>query len=471
MKITTRFSPSPTGFLHIGGVRTALYSWLFARKYGGSFILRIEDTDIQRIKKDSVTDILFGLKYLGLSWDKGPIYQSDRLKIYQDIILFMLKKKIAYKCYCSQKRLEKLRKKQILNKKKPKYDKKCRNALFIFKKSNIPYVIRFKNPDKGFVTFKDMVRGNIRFSNEELDDLILQRSNGTPTYNFCVVVDDWKMNITHVIRGDDHINNTPRQINLLNALGAEIPMYAHASMILDPSRKKLSKRNNVMSLKSYIEEGFVPEAILNYIVRLGWSYKDKEIFSREEMISLFNLKSISKSPSILNYKKLLWLNHYYFNHLSLKEKYKYFSTYIKDKKIILDSKSDIRGLIKDFLCHYNTLKEFSISYSYFYEDINLSKVDNMHFYCSAMNVKILKFLHQNFSLLNVWNTKNILEEIQKSVLYFKIFFQDVAILLRIGISGKKNTPNISSIILYIGKDKLLFRINNFIEYIKYYLNK
>ncbi|VFP83512.1 glutamate--tRNA ligase [Buchnera aphidicola] len=469
MKVKTRFSPSPTGCLHIGGVRTALYSWLFAQKYRGSFILRIEDTDTKRVNNDYIQDILYGLNYLGLHWDEGPFYQSNRLDIYKNIILYMLKKGIAYKCYCSQERLDRLRKNQILNKEKPRYDRKCREYCIVLKKSNIPFVVRFKNPLEGIVKFNDMIRGSIHISNHELDDFIIQRSNGMPTYNFCVVIDDWKMNITHVIRGEDHVNNTPRQINLLNALNAPVPLYAHVSMILDNSGIKLSKRNQSRSITSYINEGFIPEAILNYILRLGWSYKDQEVFSIHEMKNLFNIENVSKSPSMINDKKLLWLNHYYLNSLPIKTIISYFSIFCKNKKIFLDTDIDIQNLLKEFLCHHNTLQEFISSYVYFYKDINLYNVDNIQMYCSCINLKILKFLYKKFFLLTCWYKSDILCLLKQSIKRFHVCFKYIATLIRIGISGKKNTPNISSIIFYIGKNRFLSRIHNLIKYIQLHM--
>ncbi|VFP80963.1 Glutamate--tRNA ligase [Buchnera aphidicola (Cinara kochiana kochiana)] len=469
MKVKTRFSPSPTGCLHIGGARTALYSWLFARKYNGSFVLRIEDTDVKRVNDNYVQDILYGLSYLKLNWDEGPFYQSNRLNIYKNIILFMLKKGIAYKCYCSQERLDKLRKNQILNKQKPRYDRQCREYCALLKKSNIPFVVRFKNPINGFVQFTDMIRGLICISNYELDDFIIQRSNGMPTYNFCVVIDDWKMNITHVIRGEDHINNTPRQINLLNSLCAPIPLYAHVSMILDDSGVKLSKRNKSKSITSYIREGFIPEAILNYILRLGWSYKDQEIFSINEMQNLFNMENISKSPSMINDKRLLWLNHYYLNNLSTETINSYFFTYCKSNKIFLDESIDIQNLLKEFLCHHNTLEEFISSYLYLYKDINLSNVDNIQTYCNSINIKILKFLYKKFFLLTCWYKSDILLLLKQLTKKFNVCFKNIATLIRIGIAGRKNTPNISTIIFYIGKNKFLLRINNLIKYMQSYI--
>ncbi|WP_075433661.1 glutamate--tRNA ligase [Buchnera aphidicola] len=470
MKVKTRFSPSPTGFLHIGGVRTALYSWLFARQNSGSFILRIEDTDDKRVNKDSVHDILSGLKNLELLWDEGPFYQSHRLKIYQDMIKYLLRKGKAYKCYCSPERLELLRNRQILKKEKPKYDQKCRNCHFSFKKSNVPYVIRFKNPNTGFVEFIDQVRGSVCVQNKELDDLILQRSNGMPTYNFCVIVDDWQMNITHVIRGEDHINNTSRQINLLRALDAPIPIYAHASMILDARGKKLSKRNHVMSVTKYFQEGFIPEAILNYILRLGWSYKDKEIFSIAEMIELFDLKSINRAPSVINEKKLLWLNHHYLKILPIEKVNSYFDLYLMRKNIILDKTIDTKSLLKNFLFHHNTFEEFLRLNYYFYTDIYPDDVKDIQLYVSVMNIKILTYLYKQFFLLKIWDTNNISLAIKQSALKFNLLFKDMAILLRISITGQKNTPNISSIVFYIGKRLVLSRINNCIRYMKHKLS-
>ncbi|ABJ90521.1 glutamate--tRNA ligase [Buchnera aphidicola] len=466
MKIKTRFSPSPTGLLHMGGVRTALYSWLFARKNNGSFILRIEDTDKNRVKNNSVQDILYGLRYLQLNWDEGPFFQSNRINIYKNIILFMLKKGIAYKCYCSKNRLDKLRKNQILNKKKPKYDNKCRNKNFFLKKSNIPYVIRFKNPTKGLVEFRDMIRGKISISNKELDDLVIQRSNGMPTYNFCVVVDDWQMNITHIIRGEDHIHNTPRQINLLSSLNAYIPQYAHTSMILDKKRKKLSKRCSSYSIINYINNGFIPEAILNYALQLGWSYKNQEIFSINEMKNIFNIKYINKSPSIIDKKKFLWFNHYYLNNISFNLKYKYFFSYCKKNNIFFDKDVNISGVIKDFLGRHSTFKDFIQTYDYFYKEINISNIKNIYLYNKLINITILKFLYKKFNLLNNWDLKNILLIIKESILYFKISFKEIAILIRIVITGKKQTPSISSIIFYIGKKKFLLRIKNFLKYLQ-----
>ncbi|MEI4269947.1 MAG: glutamate--tRNA ligase, partial [Candidatus Dasytiphilus stammeri] len=316
MKIKTRFAPSPTGELHIGGVRTALYSWLFARKHGGDFLLRIEDTDYFRSTQKYRDAIIEGLTWLKINWNEGPYYQSDRGERYNAVIHDMLEKGLAYKCYCTKKRLENMRNLQISMGTTPRYDGHCRNIDDFPHNTLQPYVVRFKNSQQGTSTFQDLIRGNIIVKNQELDDLVIRRSDGTPTYNFCVAIDDWDMKITHVIRGDDHITNTFRQINILKALNAFIPAYAHVSMIRDERSQKISKRNNgSLSIMHYRNEGYLPEAIINYLVRLGWASGNREILSIEEMKVLFTLEGVSKSASTLNPKKLLWLNHHYINKL------------------------------------------------------------------------------------------------------------------------------------------------------------
>lgn len=310
MTVVTRFAPSPTGHLHIGGARTALFSWLYARREGGRFILRVEDTDRERSTEAYVQAILDGMAWLGLAHDDGPYYQTRRFDRYAQVIERMLAEGTAYRCYCSRERLDALRAEQMAAKQKPRYDGLCRDRRDPPPEGVSP-VVRFRNPADGQVVFEDLVRGPIAFDNAELDDLIIARSDGTPTYNFTVVVDDADMGVTHVIRGDDHINNTPRQINLLRALGVTPPAYAHVPMILGADGQRLSKRHGAVSVLQYRDEGYLPEALLNYLVRLGWSHGDQEIFSRQEMIDLFDLKAVHRAPSIFNPDKLLWLNQHY----------------------------------------------------------------------------------------------------------------------------------------------------------------
>jgi glutamyl-tRNA synthetase len=306
MTVRTRFAPSPTGLLHIGGVRTALFCWLYARRHGGVFILRVEDTDRERSTPEAVQVILDGMKWLGLDADEGPFYQTQRYPRYREVIRQWLEEGKAYHCWCSKEELEAMRNAQLARKEKPRYDGRCRAAPV--PREGVTPVVRFRNPQEGAVVVADAVHGDVVFQNSELDDLIIERSDGNPTYNFCVVVDDYDMKVTHVIRGDDHLNNTPRQMNMLRAMGVEPPVYAHLPMILGPDGTKLSKRHGAVSVLAYREEGYLPEALLNYLARLGWSHGDQEIFSLEEMTALFDIADVNKSASAINPDKLAWIN-------------------------------------------------------------------------------------------------------------------------------------------------------------------
>ena len=312
--VRTRFAPSPTGFLHIGGARTALFSWAFARHHKGQFVLRIEDTDLARSTPEAVQAILDGMKWLGLDHDEGPFYQTQRMDRYKAVIAQMLEAGTAYRCYATPEELEAMRAEQMARNEKPRYDGRWRpepgKELPVVPVGANP-VIRFRNPLDGVVAWDDLVKGRIEISNRELDDLIIARADGTPTYNFCVVVDDWDMGITQVIRGDDHVNNTPRQINILQALGAPVPQYAHLSMILGDDGQKLSKRHGAVSVMQYDDEGYLPEAVNNYLARLGWSHGDDEVFSREQFIGWFDLNHITPSAAQFNTQKLNWLNAHY----------------------------------------------------------------------------------------------------------------------------------------------------------------
>src|ERR1700732_2047647 len=306
MAVRTRFAPSPTGFLHIGGLRTALFCWLYARRHGGQFILRIEDTDLERSTDAAIQQILDGMEWAGLIQDEGPFFQTKRFDRYKEVIEEMLAEGTAYRCYCTKEELEQMRAQQIARGEKPRYDGRWRERTDSL--PGVAPVVRFKNPLAGEVVVDDVVHGRVVFQNSELDDLIIARSDGTPTYNFCVVVDDMDMGVTHVIRGDDHLNNTPRQMNMLQALGATLPLYAHVPMILGPDGAKLSKRHGAVSVLQYEEEGYLPDALLNYLVRLGWSHGDQEVFTREEMIAAFDIHDVNKAASAFNPEKLLWLN-------------------------------------------------------------------------------------------------------------------------------------------------------------------
>ena len=307
--IRVRFAPSPTGYLHVGGARTALFNWLLARKTGGTFILRIEDTDVERSTKESVDAILQGMEWLGLNWDEGPFYQSDNFPLYKQYVQQLLDEGKAYRCYCTVEELDARREQAMKEGRKPKYDGTCRDL--DTRERDRPFVVRFRAPREGATSFDDQIKGTITFPNEELDDLIIQRSDGTPTYNFCVVIDDAIMKINTVIRGDDHVNNTPRQVQLYEALGFPVPKFAHVPMILGSDKARLSKRHGATSVIAYRDMGFLPEALINYLVRLGWSHGDDEIFSREEMIAKFDIANVGRSASVFSPDKLLWLNAHY----------------------------------------------------------------------------------------------------------------------------------------------------------------
>src|ERR1022692_1028981 len=307
MTVRTRFAPSPTGFLHIGGLRTALFCWLYARRHGGTFVLRIEDTDLERSTEAAIQQILDGMEWAGLDHDEGPFYQTKRFDRYTEVIEELLASGNAYRCYCTKEELAQLRAEQMARGEKPRYDGRWRNRTD--SRTGVEPVVRFKNPLVGEVIVDDVVHGRVVFQNAELDDLIIARSDGTPTYNFCVVVDDMDMQITHVIRGDDHLNNTPRQLNILLALGRKPPIYAHLPMILGSDGTKLSKRHGAVSALQYRDDGFLPEAVLNYLVRLGWSHGDQEFFTIEEMVRMFDIAHVNPAPARFDADKLRWVNH------------------------------------------------------------------------------------------------------------------------------------------------------------------
>ncbi len=364
-QVRTRFPPSPTGFLHIGGARTALFNWLFTRQHRGKFILRIEDTDVTRSTEQAVKAIIDSMEWLGLDWDEGPFFQSERLAIYREHVEKLLAQGKAYRCYCTPEELEEKRKRALREKKKPKYDGKCRNLPSPY--PNGPYTVRFKGPQEGRTVVEDLVKGRIVFENAELDDLIIQRSDGMPTYNFAVVVDDGTMGITHVIRGDDHVNNTPRQILLFQALGYPLPRFAHVPMILGSDRARLSKRHGAESVMAYKEMGYLPEGLLNYLVRLGWSYGDQEIFSIEELIEKFSLENVGKSAGIFNPEKLRSVNG---DHIKAKETSTlapFLLPFIRAKGYDIDSGEKLTKIIGNLQGRSKTLVEMADQAEFFFK--------------------------------------------------------------------------------------------------------
>ncbi|CAL4318245.1 glutamate--tRNA ligase [Buchnera aphidicola] len=460
MFVKTRFAPSSTGVLHIGSMRTALYSWLFAKHHQGNFVLRIEDTDIKRSNKIFINNILKTLQWLGIVWDEGPYLQSDRICIYKEKIIEMLDLGFAYKCYCSTNRLTKIRTSQILKGEKPCYDRKCRNKKYNY--NNKEYVIRFKNPLNGEVSFQDSIRGRILFNNTELDDLIIQRRNGMPTYNFCVVIDDIDMKITHIIRGEDHINNTPRQINIIQALNAKVPVYAHVSMIIDSKKQNLSKRKNALSVLEYKEYGFLKESILNFLIKLGWSYGNREIFSLEEMKKLFSIHKISKSSSECNFEKLIWFNHYYLNTLPINDYLiQNFQYQLKKLKINFSSGPSLFKIIKFLRHRCNNFQEMAMQSRYFFEEYtNISGTLIKKYYFNDYHT-IIKILYEKLCNICNWNAKEIMKILKKISENFHTALKNICMLLRIFITGSDVSPSISTIMEILGKFNSLKRIKKY----------
>ncbi len=466
MTVKTRFAPSPTGFLHVGGARTALFSWLYARHTGGQFVLRIEDTDRERSTKEAIDAILESMQWLDLNWDEGPYYQTQRFDRYREVINKLLAEGKAYKCYCSKERLEKMREEQMQHGLKPRYDGHCRND-HTEHAPDEPYVIRFRNPDEGVVAFDDMVKGHIEVSNSELDDLIIQRSDGTPTYNFCVVVDDYDMGITHVIRGDDHVNNTPRQINLYKALGAKIPVFCHLSMILGDDGTKLSKRHGAVSVMQYREDGYLPEALLNYLVRLGWSHQDQEIFSREEMISLFSLDAITKSASGFNTKKLDWLNAHYMKTLPAQKVAQELKWHLERKGISDFSKGpELTDIVKNYAERTHTLKEMAEKSLCYFNEIEEYDPAGVKKWIKEGSVEVLETALQTLESLSTFESSAIDEALNALAKKLDIGMGKVGQPLRIAITGQAMSPGIGDTMMLVGRERTLERIRKAIEHFK-----
>lgn len=463
-KIKTRFAPSPTGYLHVGGARTALYSWLFSRHNKGEFVLRIEDTDLERSTQPAIDAIMDGMNWLNLNWDEGPYYQTKRFDRYNQVIDQMLAAGTAYRCYCSKERLEKLREDQMAKGEKPRYDGCCRHGDHNHTPDE-PHVVRFLNPQEGSVIFDDKIRGPIEFSNQELDDLIIRRTDGSPTYNFCVVIDDWDMEITHVIRGEDHINNTPRQINILKALGAPVPEYAHVSMILGDDGKKLSKRYNAVSVMQYRDDGYLPEALLNYLVRLGWSHGDQEIFSIDEMIKDFTLEAISKSASAFNTDKLLWLNHHYINTLPAEQVAVHLDWHIKQQNIDTSNGPSLVELIKLLGERCKTLKEMAESCHYFYVDFDSFEETAAKKHLRPVAHQPLEVVRDKLSAITDWTAENVHKAIQETAEELEVGMGKVGMPLRVAVTGAGQSPALDVTVHAIGKARSIARINKALDFI------
>ncbi|WP_159566786.1 glutamate--tRNA ligase [Budvicia diplopodorum] len=464
MKIKTRFAPSPTGDLHVGGARTALYSWLFSRHFGGEFVLRIEDTDLERSTQQAIDAIMDGMNWLGLDWDEGPYFQTKRFDRYNGVIDEMLAAGTAYKCFCSKERLEKLREDQMARGEKARYDGYCRDTKCTHG-DNEPHVVRFRNPQEGSVIFDDKIRGPIEFSNQELDDLIIRRTDGAPTYNFCVVIDDWDMEITHVIRGEDHINNTPRQINILKALNAPVPEYAHVSMILGDDGQKLSKRNGAASVMQYRDAGYLPEALLNYLVRLGWSHGDQEIFSVDEMKQFFTLDAVSKSASAFNTEKLQWLNHHYINHLPAEYVAVHLSWHIHEQGFNTQNGPQLVEIVKLLGERCKTLKEMATACRYFYEEFDAFDDDAAKKHLRPVAREPLEAVRAKLSATGDWTTESVHQAIEGAAADLGLGMGKVGMPLRVAVTGCGQSPSMDVTVHAIGKTRSLARIDRALAFI------
>lgn len=458
MKVRTRFAPSPTGYLHIGGARTALLCYLFARKHGGEFILRIEDTDRERSTDESVQAILDSMDWLGLDYDEGPFYQTKRFDRYREVVQQLLDSGQAYHCYCTPEELDTMREEAMARKEKPRYNGYWRDRSDTPPEGVSP-VVRFKNPLEGKVTIEDAVKGPIVIDNAELDDLIIMRSDGVPTYNLTVVVDDMDMGITHVIRGDDHVNNTPRQINIFEALGAQRPVFAHLPMILGEDGKRMSKRHGAVSVMQYKEDGFLPEALLNYLVRLGWSHQDQEIFTLDEMKELFTLEAVNRSGSVFDDKKLEWVNQQYLQNADASYLSEALQPYMDSLSI--DTRSgaplaEVANLLRD---RAKTLAEMAQAARYFYQAPTTydEKARNKQF--KAATADILRHAAEQLGALDSWQAQSIQAALDGSAEALGIGFGKLGQPLRLAITGGTQSPSMADTLALIDQQDVLGRLS------------
>ena len=460
MTVVTRFAPSPTGLLHIGGVRTALFSWLYARRHGGKFILRVEDTDRERSTDEAVRVILDGMRWLGLNEDEGPFFQTQRYDRYRQVIQQMLDAGQAYYCYSSKEELEALREGQLARKEKPRYDGRWRDSTAT-PPAGVTPVIRFKNPQHGDVIVNDLVHGPTVFQNAELDDLIIQRSDGNPTYNFCVVVDDHDMGVTHVIRGDDHLNNTPRQINMLLALGATPPAYAHVPMILGADGAKLSKRHGAVSVLQYQEEGYLPDALLNYLVRLGWSHGDQEFFTREQMVAAFDIADVNKAASAFNADKLLWLNQQHIMQAPVATLVAALREQLAMQGVVSDDDALLAGVVEAQRERAKTMKEMATASLFFFrEPVADEKAHAKHL--TPETRTLLAVLRDDLAALADWNAPAIHELLNAFATARGLGLGKVAQPLRVALSGGTVSPPIDATATLLGRETVLARLQRVI---------
>ncbi|MGE5469162.1 MAG: glutamate--tRNA ligase [Bacteroidota bacterium] len=461
--VRTRFAPSPTGYLHIGGARTALFSWAFARRHGGTFILRIEDTDVARSTPEAVQAIIDGMNWLGLEHDEGPFYQMQRMDRYKEVIQQMLASGSAYYCYTTREELDALRAEQEAKKEKPRYDGRWRpetGKTLPPPPADVPPVIRFKNPKDGVVAWDDQVKGRIEFANAELDDLIIARADGTPTYNFCVCVDDWDMGITHVIRGDDHVNNTPRQINILQALGAEIPTYAHLSMILGDDGAKLSKRHGAVSVMQYDDDGFLPEAVINYLARLGWSHGDDEVFSRQQFVEWFDLDHITASAAQFNTEKLLWLNQHYMKQLPASELAAKVRNCLIARGVDTEVGPNLDKAVALYVDRCNTLNVLADAVEVFYKPVTPSPELLAQHLTDEARPALAEFATGIADV--AWEIPAIAALIKETIGKHGLKMPKLAMPLRALVVGQTQTPSVDAVIELAGRERVLAALQKYL---------
>ena len=463
--IRTRFAPSPTGYLHIGGVRTALYSWLYAKKLGGEFILRIEDTDLERSTEESVNAILEGMSWLGLDYDSGPFYQTHRFARYKEVIDMLLAKGLAYHCYATPEELDVMREAQKAAGEKARYDGRFRDFEGQPPEGVNP-VIRFKNPTDGDVVIDDIVKGEVIIGNKELDDLIIARSDGTPTYNLTVVVDDWDMGMTHVIRGDDHLNNTPRQINLYKAIGAEIPKFAHIPMVLGEDGSRLSKRHGAVSVLQYKEEGFLPEALLNYLVRLGWSYQDQEIFTIDQMIEHFDLNTVNTAPSTFNTDKLTWINEQHIQMADAEHLARHLAPFMSERGCDLTQGPELSAVANLLRERAKTLIDMANGATYFYNDFETFEAGAAKKHLRPVAEEAMVHILAKLEALDEWKAEAIHAAINATAQELEIGMGKVGMPLRVAITGGGQSPGIDETAELIGKARCIARIKMALAFIE-----
>ena len=456
MSVRTRFAPSPTGFLHIGGLRTALFCWLFARRHSGKFILRIEDTDLERSTDEAIQQILDGLEWAGLDHDEGPFFQTKRFDRYKEVIDELLAQGRAYRCYCTKAELEQMRAEQTARGEKPRYDGRWRDRTDSL--PGVPAVVRFKNPLAGEVVVEDVVHGRVVFQNSELDDLIIARSDGSPTYNFCVVVDDMDMQISHVIRGDDHLNNTPRQMNMLLALGAKPPVYAHLPMILGADGAKLSKRHGAVSVLQYRDDGYLPEALLNYLVRLGWSHGDQEIFSIEEMIRLFDIADVNKAASAFNGEKLAWLNQQHMMHAPATRLVAPLRWHLQRDGVDAHDEAQLEQIVVAQRERAKTIKEMAANSVFFFRAPQGYDEKAVRKHVTPEVLALLESVAEELRVLSEWTATALHALISGLAARENIPLGKLAQPIRLAVCGGTVSPPIDATLAILGRDETLSRL-------------